>query len=75
MTADPAAFLSSLQQLVPGLEDIDPEAELAVKDYAAGGLRNMNEEQISRLSAQQIGHIREGLEPHGDTIALLGYAV
>ena len=48
---------------------------VAVKDYAPQALRNMNTEQVARLSAAEMAAVTEGLRPHAAAIEALGYAL
>lgn len=72
-TQAPAETLATLQAAIPLLDGADPKAAIQVKDYAAQPLRNMNEEQIARLSPQQINWITTGLAPFEADIAEFGY--
>ncbi len=47
---------------------------VSVKDYPAQPIRNMNAEQIARLTAQDIGQIQDALSGHGDLLGFFGYS-
>jgi len=72
---DPAAVLARLVTAVPLLAGADPAAVVKVKDYAPQPLRNMNREQIARLTPAEKAAITEGLRPHAAAIKALGYAL
>ena len=72
---DPAAGLARLVAAVPDLAGADPGAVVAVKDYAPQALRNMNTEQVARLSAAEMAAVTEGLRPHAAAIEALGYVL
>lgn len=73
LVADPAAALSDLIRRIPMLSDVDFGASVSVKDYGAQTLRNMNKQQISSLSDEQISAISAGLQPYRNEIEAIGY--
>jgi hypothetical protein len=75
LAADPAAGLARLVAAVPDLAGADPDAVVAVKDYAPQGFRDMNAEQIAGLAPGELVAITEGLRPHAAAVAALGYAL
>jgi hypothetical protein len=75
LTRDTSAALDLIGSIEPLLADASAEAQLKVKDYAPQPLRNMNDRQIAVLSDQQIAAIGEGLLPHADAVAALGYGL
>lgn len=75
LTEKTAEVLEQLVALEPLLHDVQRDAKLRVKDYEPRPLKNMNERQISKLSAEQIEAISEGLKPHADAVTALGYEI
>lgn len=72
---DPAAALAGLVTAIPALAGADPRAVVAVKDYAPQVVRNMNADQVARLTAREIAAIGAGLRPYAAAVAALGYAL
>ncbi|WP_147303805.1 sulfotransferase [Parvularcula marina] len=73
LVAAPADFVTAITGLYPELSDIDPSANVSVKDYEAQPLRNMNDEQIASLTPAQLGAVTKGLAPHEGIVRALGY--
>jgi hypothetical protein len=73
LTADPAGTMTRIAAIMPLLSDVDPGAPVAVKEYAQQPLSNMNERQISKMSAEQIEGVTEGLAPYADVVRAFGY--
>lgn len=73
LTADPVSALAPLKAIEPLLSDINAGAPLRVKDYEPRPLENMNERQISKLTATQIAGISAGLQPFADELSAFGY--
>jgi hypothetical protein len=73
LTADPAGTMARIAAIMPLLSDVDPGATVEVKDYAQQPLSNMNERQISKMSAEQIEGVTEGLAPYADVVREFGY--
>lgn len=73
LTEDPAAAAAALAAAFPLLAGLDPQASVAVKDYAPQRLRNMNAGQVATLSPAQMAAITEGLGPHVAAVTALGY--
>jgi hypothetical protein len=67
--------VAALRATFPQLADIDPGANLVVKDYEAQPLQNLNAAQRARLSAEDLRAILRGLEPHSEAISSFGYRV
>ena len=72
---DPTAALAGLVTAIPALAGADPRAVVAVKDYAPQVVRNMNADQVARLTAREIAAIGAGLRPYAAAVAALGYAL
>ena len=72
---DKQKVLSRLKEVEPMLHDVDMDAKLRVKDYEPQPLKNMNERQIAKLSAEEIDAITRTLEPARDVIEKFGYAL
>ena len=75
LTADPDAVSERLASLFPEAGPMSFSGEVSVKEYASQPLHNMNAEQISRLTPEQQGWIREGLEGHRRDVERLGYTL
>ncbi len=73
LTADPAGTTARIAQIMPLLSDVDPGASVGVKDYAQQPLKNMNDGQIGKMSAEQIQAVSEGLAPYADVVRAFGY--
>jgi hypothetical protein len=73
LTADPVAAAAMLVAAFPLLAGLDPEAAVAVKDYAPQRLRNMNAAQLAALTPRQVAAITDGLRPHAAAVTALGY--
>jgi hypothetical protein len=73
LTADPAAAAAALVAAFPLLAGLDPQAAVAVKDYAPQRLRNMNAAQLAALTPRQLAAITDGLRPHAAAVTALGY--
>ena len=73
ITAAPERAAERVIAVCPALQRVDGLVEVQVKNYARAGLRDMNEEQIALLDAQQIEWITEGLTPYAASLASLGY--
>ncbi len=74
VTGQTAQAAGRLRAALPEVGAIDPGAAVSVKDYAAQPLRDMNTEQLARLTDDQAAAIRRGLAPHRAAIAALGYS-
>jgi hypothetical protein len=72
MCARPAAVAARIRGLVPELDDLNLDQRLRVKDYDEP-LRDMNEQQVRRLSAADRQTITAVLEPHRESLAHFGY--
>ena len=73
LVANPDAAIAELANRIPMLDDVQSDAQVRVKDYAAQSLTDMNEQQIAALSTDQIAAITHGLERGIDTVTALGY--
>lgn len=73
--ADPASVSAQLSAAFPTLGKIDVTQSISVKDYEPQKLRNMNDEQVARLSPAQRAAVLAGLEPYADSVGRLGYAL
>ena len=74
LAADPAAALAGLAERIPLLDDVDPAAQIQVKDYPPAPLTDKNAQAIARLTEQQCDAIRRGLRGAEDALGALGYA-
>lgn len=73
LTEDPVAAAATLVAAFPLLAGLDPQAAVAVKDYAPQRLRNMNAAQLAALTPRQVAAITDGLRPHAAAVTALGY--
>ena len=73
VTEDTAGTARRIALAFPEAGDVDAGAVVDVKDYKTQPLRNMNAEQIGRLTEKQIAAIQRGLAPFSDSLAALGY--
>ena len=75
LVADPGAVTADLAAKLPMLSDVQSDAAVRVKDYAAQALTDMNSQQIDALTTEQIDAITCGLERGIDTVKALGYTL
>lgn len=75
LAADVPGSIDKVRRLVPALADIDPGADVAVKDYERQPIQDMNAAQIAMLSAEGVAAISRGLEPHRAAVERFGYAL
>lgn len=71
----PHDVISAVARRVPRLRSMNPDANIEVKNYPVQRLRNMNQEQISTLSAKHLEAIAVGLERKPELVARLGYDI
>lgn len=71
--ADPAEHVQRIQALMPLLSDIDPRAQVKVKDYVPQPLRNMNADNIAFLAHDEVAVIENELAERSDLVRALGY--
>ena len=69
----PGTFLARIAEVEPLLSDVDPDLHLSVKDYSAQPFRNLNVDDLARLSPAQVEAVARGLAPHADALAQFGY--
>ena len=75
MCADPAACEAKLTKLLPMVDDLNLNQKISVKGMYDEPLRNMNEQQIERLSADDFRIINQTLGQHAKLIESFGYAL
>ena len=75
LCADPQAVAAQVEDLLPQLGDLDLSQRLRVKGMYDEPLRDMNEEQISRLSPEDIAAANAVFEQHEDLLTQFGYAL
>jgi hypothetical protein len=68
----PAEAARLLSERIPELGPLDSERVFEVMDQT-GRIRNLNEEQIARLSAADLAEINAVLAPHQGLLESLGY--
>lgn len=71
----PESIARQINRLVPEVGNIDLSQKLAVKGTYDEPLRNMNDEQIARLSADQIAIANEVFRPHAELFAHFDYSL
>ncbi|UNU41505.1 hypothetical protein EAO27_01380 [Sphingopyxis sp. YF1] len=74
MCADPAAVAARIAALVPGFDDLDLARPRAVKGRYDEPLRDMNAEQIARLTPGEIADLDAVFDARRDLLAGFGYA-
>jgi len=74
MCENPAQVELQIRQLVPKLEDLRLRQRIRVREYNED-LRNMNEQQIGRLTTDDLRRINEVFRPHRDLIESFGYSL
>ena len=73
MCGKPEQVVRSIAGLVPELDDVILRQRLRVKDSYDEMLRNMNEQQIARLSVEQRDRINEVFGCHRHVLDFFGY--
>ena len=73
LCASPAEIAARITDLVPELAGIDLTQKLSVKQAYDEPLRNMNEDQIGRLTAEQIEMANEIFCPNADILSHFDY--
>lgn len=73
LCAGPQQIAHRIAQLVPELDDLDLTQRIAVKGLYDEGLRNMNADQISRLSRAAAAQATAVFAAHEDLLAGFGY--
>ncbi len=64
---------AAVRTLVPALDDLDLDQRVAVKGAYDEPLRDMNADQIARLSADDVRMLNEVFEPNASAFAAFGY--
>lgn len=75
LCADPQGMAAQIQALVPELDDLDLSQRLAVKGQYDEPLRNMNADQIARLSEEDIAIAARNFSAHRHLFEPLGYDI
>lgn len=75
LCADPQGIARKIHTLVPELDDLDLAQRLSVKGQYDEPLRNMNADQIARLSDQDIATAARIFAPRRDLFEPFGYAI
>lgn len=75
LCADPGGTARKIRQLVPELGAIDLTAEQSVKGTYKEPLRNMNEDQIDRLSSRDVDAATAVFREHLNTLEAFGYGI
>ena len=75
LCADPQAVANSIAELMPELEGLDLTQKLAVKGSYDEPLRNMNKDQIARLSAAEIEMANEIFCPNAELLSHFDYSI
>ncbi len=74
MCEDPENVERSILTLVPQLKDLNLRQKIKVREYDEN-LRNMNEQQIARLSKDDIKQINEIFSPDADLLKFFQYSL
>ena len=75
VAATPMAFREQLVSAIPHLSDVKIDQQLDVKDYPQQAFKNMNSQDIGRLSPKQAAAVRRGLAPYASALANFGYEI
>jgi hypothetical protein len=75
LCAEPERIRHAIQALVPELNDVRLDQKVPVKGIYDEMLRNMNEQQIARLSADDLKRVNQIFEPHQDLLDYFGYSL
>lgn len=75
LCAAPPAIEKRIRSLIPALTDLDLQAAMPVKGRYNEALRNMNEQQIARLNAEQIRVINRIFKPQVAVLELFDYSL
>lgn len=75
LCADPVAAATQVKQMVAQLSDLNFDQTLSVKGNYHEPLRDMNADQIGRLSAQDIARINQHFTPKAALLAHFGYSL
>jgi hypothetical protein len=75
MCAEPVAVAQSIAGLVPELKDVNLRQRLRVKQSYDEMLRNMNDQQIARLSGEERRQLREIFARDRDVLEFFGYSL
>lgn len=70
---DPQGTIAQLVPHTPGLETVNVNAGVKVKDYVVQGISNQNARQIEKLKPQEIEAITERLHTQPALVARMGY--
>ncbi len=75
LCADPTAVAAKIQGLVPTLIDLNLSQTVAVKGLYNEPLRNMNADQIARLTKEQIAQLTAYFKLHMPILTAFGYCL
>ena len=75
LCAGPEEMAHRIEALVPALDDLDLSQRLSIKGTYDEPLRNMNEEQIARLSPEEISAATRVFEEGREHLEFFGYAL
>lgn len=75
MCAEPERVGQAIQALVPELDDVKLDQKIPVKGMYNEMLRDMNKEQIARLSVDDVNRINQIFAPHQDLLDYFGYSL
>lgn len=71
---DPEALMHQIQRHIPVLDDVDCRRSIAVKGLYDEPLRNMNAQQIARLSQSDLTLLQTHFEPATELLDFFGYS-
>ncbi|MEO1348086.1 MAG: sulfotransferase, partial [Cyanobacteria bacterium J06635_15] len=72
--ASPEGCLSQLTDKIPQFKTIDVNKQIKVKDYQKQVIKNQNEQQISKLTLEDIDAISEVLITDSELVRFFGYS-
>lgn len=73
MCADPDGIAARIRNFIPELDDLRLDHRVAVKRMYDEPLRDMNADQIARLSEEDLAQLSELFSPHQDLFDSFGY--
>jgi hypothetical protein len=73
LCADPERCAALVMDLAPAIDDLDLDQEILVKGIYEEPLRDMNEQQIARLTPEDLAIATRVFAPHAAMLAEFGY--
>lgn len=75
LCADPQAIAREIEGLVPELDDLNLTQRIAVKGNYDEPLRNMNDDQIAKLTPRSVSMLNEVFRPKEEILSYFGYSI